>query len=238
MISINTGQYRWHEFPDLSALHEAALGAILDSAALAIQERGRFNLVLAGGETPRGVYNRLKSVPTDWSAWHIYFGDERCMPPTEFEWNFRMAGEAWLDHVAIPPNQIHAIPGGIRADKAADEYAQTLRGVGMFDLTLLGIGEDGHTASLFPGNDWGIAPDSPDTLAVFNSPKRPPQRVSLSAARLNRSRQIIFLVAGASKHKAVAKWRAGENIPARAIMCETGVDVLTESALLLPKHSE
>lgn len=238
MISINTDQYRWHEFPDLSALQEAALGAILDSAALAIQERRRFNLVLSGGETPRGVYNRLRSVPTDWSAWHIYFGDERCMPPTEFEWNFRMAGEAWLDHVAIPPNQIHAIPGGIRADKAADEYAQTLRGVGMFDLTLLGIGEDGHTASLFPGNDWGMAPDSPDTLAVFNSPKRPPQRVSLSAARLNRSRQIIFLVAGASKHKAVARWRAGENIPARAIMCETGVDVLLESALLLPLRTE
>jgi 6-phosphogluconolactonase len=238
MIPIITDKHRWHEFADLSALQEAALGAILDSAAMAIQERGRFNLVLAGGETPRGVYSRLRSVPTDWSAWHIYFGDERCMPPTESEWNFRMAGEAWLDHVAISPNQIHAIPGGIRADKAADAYAQTLRGIGMFDLTLLGLGEDGHTASLFPGNDWGTTPDSPDTLAVFNSPKRPPQRVSLSAARLSRSRQIIFLVAGASKHKAVARWRAGGNIPARAIMCETGVDVLVESALLLPLHSD
>ena len=71
MISINTDQYRWHEFPDLLALQEAALGAILDSAALAIQERERFNLVLSGGETPRGVYNRLRSVPTDWSAWHM-----------------------------------------------------------------------------------------------------------------------------------------------------------------------
>jgi 6-phosphogluconolactonase len=145
-----------------------------------------------------------------------------------------MAEEAWLSHVPIPPAQIHTIPNGPRADKAAEAYAQTLRGVGYFDLTLLGLGADGHTASLFPGNDWGMAPDSPDTLAVFNSPKRPPQRVSLSAARLNRSRRIIFLVSGESKHKAVARWRAGEKIPARAIMGENGVDILVESTLLLP----
>jgi 6-phosphogluconolactonase len=234
MSTVNSEKYRWHSFDDLSALQEAALGAILDGASMAIQERGRFNLVLAGGETPRGIYQRLRSVPTDWTAWHIYFGDERCMPPTVEELNSRMAGEAWLDHVPIPSNQVHVIPGEIRADKAADEYALALQGVDMFDLTLLGLGEDGHTASLFPGNEWGTAPDSPDTLAIFNSPKRPPQRVSLSAARLSRSRQIIVLVTGASKHKAVARWRAGENIPARAIMGETGVDVLVESALLLP----
>ena len=234
MSTVNSEKYRWHSFADLPALQEAALGAILDAASMAIQERGRFNLVLAGGETPRGIYQRLRSAPTDWTAWQIYFGDERCMPPTVEELNSRMAGEAWLDHVSIPPSQVHIIPSEIRADKAADEYAQALRGVDRFDLTLLGLGEDGHTASLFPGNEWGTASDSPDTLAIFNSPKRPPQRVSLSAARLSRSRQIIFLVSGASKRKAVARWRAGENIPARAIMGETGVDVLVESALLPP----
>lgn len=232
MSAADPRQYRWHEYPDAAALQDAAVGAILDSALYSIQERGHFNIVLAGGETPRPIYERLKEAPTDWSLWHIYFSDERCMPPTEEELNARMAGEAWLDHVPIPPGQIHAIPRGPRADKAAAEYAQTLRGVGLFDLTLLGLGKDGHTASLFPGNDWGIAPDSPDTLAVFNSPIRSPQRVSLSAARLNRSREIIFLVSGESKHKAVARWRAGENIPARAIMCENGVDVLVESSLL------
>lgn len=234
MESPNLGQYRWHEFPNLTALQDAAVAAILDSAALAIKERGHFNLVLAGGESPREIYRRLRNAPTDWSLWHIYYGDERCMPPTQEELNSHMAEEAWLNHVSIPPTQIHAIPNGPRADKAADAYAQTLRGVGIFDLTLLGIGEDGHTASLFPGNDWGITPDSPDTLAIFNSPKRPPQRVSLSAARLNRSHRIIFLVSGESKHKAVARWRTGENIPARAIMGENGVDVFVESALLLP----
>ncbi len=231
MSATEPRQCRWHEYPDKAALQDAAVSAILDSSALSIRERGHFNLVLAGGETPREIYQRLRATPTDWSLWHIYFGDERSMPPTEAELNSHMAGEAWLDHVPIPPTQIHIIPSELRADKAAQEYAQTLRGVDLFDLTLLGLGKDGHTASLFPGNEWGVAPDSPDTLAVFNSPIRPPQRISLSAARLNRSRQIIFLVSGESKHKAVARWRAGENIPARAIMGENGVDVLVESAL-------
>jgi 6-phosphogluconolactonase len=226
------GQYRWHSAADRSALEEAALGIILDSAAASIRDRGRFNIVLAGGETPRGVYERMVEVPTDWSAWHIYFGDERCMPPTEPELNSYMAKEAWLDHVPIPEGQVHIIPGGIRADKAAAEYAQLLAGVDLFDLTLLGLGEDGHTASLFPGNPWGMAADSPDVLPVFNSPKRPPQRVSLSAARLSRSRRVLFLVNGESKRKAVMAWRAGNAIPARAIMPEAGVDVLVQSSLL------
>ncbi len=102
----------------------------------------------------------------------------------------------------------------------------------MFDLTLLGLGEDGHTASLFPGREWGTEPDSPDALAVLDAPKPPAQRVSLSAARLSRSRQVIFLVSGESKRDALARWRASENIPARAIAPEKGVDVLVESALL------
>jgi 6-phosphogluconolactonase len=234
MSAADLKECRWHQYADKAALQDAAVSAILDSAAFSIRERGHFNLVLSGGETPREIYQRLSSAPTDWSLWHIYFGDERCVPPTEAELNSYMAGEAWLNHVPIPPSQVHVIPSEPRADKAAQRYAQTLRSVGLFDLTLLGLGKDGHTASLFPRNEWGLAPDSPDTLAVFNSPIRPPQRVSLSANRLNRSRQIIFLVSGESKHQAVARWRAGENIPARAIMGENGVDVLVESALLAP----
>lgn len=229
-------QCRWHEFSDISSLENAVVGAILDSAAASIEERGRFNLVLAGGESPREIYMKLREAPTDWSLWHIYFGDERCMPPTKEELNSQMAEEAWLNHVPIPPTQVHAIPNDLRADKAADAYAQTLRGVGTFDLTLLGLGKDGHTASLFPGNDWGLGSNAPDTLAIFNSPKRPPQRVSLSAARLNRSRQVIFLVGDESKHEAVTRWRAGEDIPARAITGETGVDIMVESSLLSPRR--
>jgi 6-phosphogluconolactonase len=225
---------RWHAIADELLLQQVAIETILVSAAQAIHKRGQFHLVLAGGNTPRGIYRGLCSAHTDWSAWHIYFGDERCVPPTDPARNSHMAAEAWLGHVPIPALQVHVIPGELGAIEAARNYAETLRSVGDFDLVLLGLGEDGHTASLFPGHEWGTVPGSPDTLAVFDAPKPPPQRVSLSAARLSRARQVIFLVSGESKHRAVAEWRVGKDIPARAIMSAAGVDVLVESALLVP----
>lgn len=227
-------QCRWHALADGLALQQAAIETILASSAQAIHKRGQFHLVLAGGNTPRGIYHRLRTAETDWAVWHIYFGDERCLPPDDPARNSRMAAEVWLDSVPVPPFQLHAIPAELGAVRAASMYAETLRSVGDFDLVLLGLGEDGHTASLFPEHEWGTAPDSPDTLAVFDAPKFPQQRVSLSAARLSRARQVIFLVSGESKHRAMAEWRAGKNIPARAIMPAAGVDVLVESALLLP----
>ncbi|SCX88721.1 6-phosphogluconolactonase [Nitrosospira sp. Nsp13] len=232
--STHSEQCRWHPIADMPELQNVALNMILDSAAAAIRTRGQFHFVLAGGDTPRAIYKQLRAAHTDWTAWYVYFGDERCVSPTDPRRNSVMAGEAWLDYVEIPADQLYTIPGELGADLAACEYAQTLNTVGIFDLTLLGLGEDGHTASLFPGHEWGTEPDSPDTLAVLNAPKPPPQRVSLSAARLSRSRQVIFLVGGESKRDAVARWRAGENIPPRAIAPEKGVDVLVESALLKP----
>jgi 6-phosphogluconolactonase len=221
----------------MPALHQAAIEAILAGAARAIGARGRFLLVLAGGNTPRGIYRALRAAHADWSAWHIYFGDERCLPPDDAARNSRMAAEAWLDSVPIAPARLHVIPAQRGALQAARMYADTLRGVGDFDLVLLGLGEDGHTASLFPGHEWATAPGAPDTLAVFDAPKPPPQRVSMSAARLSRARQVIFLVCGESKRGAVAAWRAAKDIPARSILPAAGVDVLVESALLLPLAS-
>jgi 6-phosphogluconolactonase len=176
----------------------------------------------------------LRTVDAEWSRWHVYFGDERCLPAHDAERNSRMAGDAWLDHVPIPKNQVHAIAAERGPDAAAFAYASALRAVGDFDLVLLGIGEDGHTASLFPGHDWGSAPDSGDTLAIFDAPKPPPQRVSLSAARLSRARAVLFLIAGESKRSAVERWRAGEHLPPGAIRPAGGVDVLVESTLLRP----
>jgi 6-phosphogluconolactonase len=225
---------RWHAVSDERALQQAAFDTILASAAQAIRERGQFHLVLAGGNTPRRAYRKLREAPADWPAWHIYFGDERCLAVNDPARNSLMAGEAWLDHVAIPTPQRHLIPAELGPTQAAEAYAEILRSVGNFDLVLLGLGEDGHTASLFPDHEWGTAPGSPDTLAVFDAPKPPPQRVSLSAARLSRARQVIFLVSGESKHRAVAEWRACKGIPARAIMLAGGVDVLVESSLLAP----
>ena len=225
---------RWHALSDERALRRAALEIIFAGAAQAIRARGRFHFVLAGGNTPRKIYRGITAARTDWSAWHVYYGDERCLPPSDPARNSRMAAEAWLDRVPIPSSQLHTIPAELGALEAARMYAATLRTVGEFDLVLLGLGEDGHTASLFPGREWGTAPDAPDTLAVLDAPRPPPQRVSLSAARLSRSRQVLFLVGGERKRKALAEWRAGKDIPARAIRPAAGVDVLVESALLEP----
>jgi 6-phosphogluconolactonase len=225
---------RWHTVANAQALQQIAIETILASAAGAIQERSQFHIVLAGGNTPREIYHGLSTAETNWSAWHIYFGDERCLPPLDPARNSRMAQEVWLNNVPIPALQLHVIAGELGANEAARQYAAMLRAVGDFDLVLLGLGEDGYTASLFPGHDWGTAPGAPDTLAVFDAPKPSPQRVSLSAARLSRARQVIFLVSGESKHRAMEAWRAGEEIPARAIRPAAGVDVLVESALLRP----
>jgi len=223
---------RWYAMGDRMAVQEAALGQILVAAEAAIGARGRFDLVLAGGETPRAVYRHLRLATADWARWHIYFGDERCLPAADPGRNSRMAREAWLDHVAIPAAQIHIIPAELGAAPAAEAYATTLQSVGDFDLVLLGLGADGHTASLFPGRDSGAAPGGADVLAIHDAPKAPPERVSLSAARLGRARQVLFLVAGDAKHSALAAWRIGNAIPACHIAPALGVDVLFETSLL------
>ncbi len=223
---------RWHGVADGAALRDAAYQRILAGAARAFKRRGEFLIVLAGGDTPRGIYRMLRNLDTDWLRWQVYFGDERCLQADDAGRNSRMAGDAWLNHVPIPQDRIHAIPAELGATAAARAYTEILRGVGNFDLVLLGLGEDGHTASLFPGHDWGLGPGSVDALAVFDAPKPPPDRVSLSAARLSRTHELLFIVEGEAKRDAVTQWRARADIPARAIHPEAGVDVLVESALL------
>jgi 6-phosphogluconolactonase len=125
---------------------------------------------------------------------------------------------------------VRPIPAESGAREAAVLYARELRSIDAFDLVLLGLGEDGHTASLFPGHNWGAHTDSPDVLAVFKAPKPPPERVSLSAQRLSRARHVLFLVEGAGKRDAIAVWKGGDAIPAASIAPEPGVDVLLDTA--------
>ena len=232
--AVDAQRVRWHAVADIDALQQVAFERIVNAAQRAIAARGRFLIVLSGGNTPRGVYQMLRAADTDWSCWQIYFGDERCVAADDAERNSMMAAGTWLDHVPIADNQVHAIPAERGAQQAAQDYSDTLTGVGEFDLVLLGLGEDGHTASLFPDHQWGVAMDSPDALAILDAPKPPPQRVSLSAARLSRAREVLFLVEGESKRGALAQWRANTNIPACAIRPLSGVDVLLTSSLLVP----
>ncbi|ACT50342.1 6-phosphogluconolactonase [Methylovorus glucosotrophus] len=213
---------RWHTFTSQQAINEATLQRILALAEEAIAARGAFTIVLAGGNTPKQVYELLRHAKADWSKWHVYHNDDRCLPADHPERNSLMARQAWLDHVAIPADQIHDIPAERGPVEGAAAYAKTLQGLGEFDLVLLGLGEDGHTASLFPGHTWD---DSVDAFPVYNSPKPPAERVSISARRLSHTRAVIFLVTGAGKQEAVNNWRSGVAIPATVIKPANGVDV-------------
>lgn len=227
---------RWVGFVDAAALQAAAVATIADAAETALRTRGRFDIVLAGGTTPKAIYAACRKLATDWSRWHCYFGDERCLPVDDPERNSVMAHAAWLDHVPIPAAQIHAIPAELGATSGAVAYARTLSGIGSFDFVLLGLGEDGHTASLFPGHAWGEANDAADALAVFNAPKPPPERVSMSAARLSRARRVVFVVTGEGKRDAVNAWRAGATLPAGAISADNAIEIFCEQALIAPSH--
>lgn len=224
--------YRWHRYSTTAELEAAAVRAIRLAAHLAISQRSEFHIVLSGGNTPRRIYETLRSADTNWSAWHVYFGDERCLPADHAERNSRMAEQAWLNQVDIPAAQIHVIEAERGAELAAQRYAQIVDRIEQFDLVLLGLGEDGHTASLFPHHDPGNTPDAPATLAVHDAPKPPPERVSLSAYRLGAARQVMFMVTGEAKRQAVHDWRNGIDIPAAAIKPAGGVDVYLEAGLL------
>lgn len=227
---------RWLRVADAEKLQHLAAWHIFTTAARAIEQRGRFLIVLAGGSTPQGTYRLLREAVTDWSCWHVYFGDERCLPIESADRNSRLVLDNWLNEVPIPASNVHIIPAALGAKAAAMAYSATLQGVGYFDLVLLGLGEDGHVAGLFPGHDLGSDAQSPDVLAVFDAPKRPPERVSLSARRLSYTREVLMMVAGESKRNAVLQLRTGGDIPAQQICRDAVMDVLVES-MLLPEEN-
>lgn len=220
---------RWRIFDTAEDLQAAATSEVLQSANAAIASRDRFLIVLAGGTTPREIYQRLRGGDTDWSKWHVYYGDERCLPVGHADRNSHMAEESLLQHVPIPASQIHTMPAELGPEEGAQSYSQILADVGEFDCVLLGMGEDAHTASLFPGLAWESASHAP-AIPVFDAPKPPPERISLTASRLSGTRQVIFLVTGAGKRDAVKKWREGVAAPVAAINPVVGVDVYMDSA--------
>jgi 6-phosphogluconolactonase len=225
---------RWHEFDSQASFEQAAIRFILESAEHAIAARGVFHIVLAGGNTPRNIYRTLRSAVTKWPAWHVYFGDERCLPAGSPDRNSSIAGAEWLDHVEIPSRQIHIIPAELGAESAAVLYALELEDVDSFDLVLLGLGEDGHTASLFPGGAWEHAQLLPTVIAVHDAPKPPPQRVTLSPERLSHAARVMYLVSGNEKRQAVTNWRTRAAIPASRIRPPAGVDIFLCTAGDIP----
>lgn len=202
-------------YDDLDDLGFAVAQRIAESAAQAIAARGVFHLALAGGETPRRCYEKLRSLAIDWAHVQIYFGDERCLPRGDARRNDAMVCDTLLEHVPILQANVHPIQTELGVHAAAALYAVMLAQVATLDMVLLGVGEDGHTASLFPGNP--ATESTAVVVPVFNSPKPPAERVSLGMNTLNMARQKIFLVAGAAKRSALEQMLNGALLPAARV---------------------
>lgn len=230
--------------PDAAALAAALAQRFRDAARRAVRERGAFTVALAGGSTPEAAYALLATqggIP--WRAVHVFWGDERAVPPDHPDSNYRMAWRALLAHVPVPAAQVHRMRGEAEdLEEAAREYEAVLRGAfglpagGLpprLDLILLGMGAEGHTASLFPGSpalgarEWVAAPFVPALRA---------RRLTLTPAVINRAAEVVFAVAGVQKAEALRAVLLGprcpERYPAQAVAPVGGrVEWLVEQAL-------
>ena len=214
--------------PDATAVARAAAEYVLQCAAEAIASRGRFSVALAGGRTPIAAYRLLASERIDAAHWHVFFGDERCLPPDDPERNSFAAHRAWLEASGIPSGQIHAMPAEQGPETAAADYARVVAAEQPFDLVLLGMGEDGHVASLFPGQEH---PGDSLVVPVHGAPKPPPDRVSLNYRTLCTARRLLLLVTGAGKREALTAWERGADLPvARVAACGSMTLMLDQEA--------
>jgi 6-phosphogluconolactonase len=191
--------------PDAQALAERALARVVRLAKTAIQTHDQFMVALAGGSTPRGLYSLLVQERLDWGRIHFFWGDERCVPPDNIDSNYRMASDAMLNQLQVSSGNIHRIHGELPAEYAAKEYETELGfffndNLPHFDLVLLGLGTDGHTASLFPGTP--AIQDEVHWVAPVSHHVPPPplvDRVTLTPSVINSAANILFLVSGADK---------------------------------------
>ena len=218
---------------DLADLSRRAAEAMVGTINEAVQTRGMCSLVLSGGSTPRALYRLLASpyrAEIPWAHVQVFWGDERYVPPEDSRSNYRMAKEALLDDVPCPPANIHPMPTRFpSADAAARDYEQTLRSHFVeewprFDIVLLGLGDDGHTASIFPGS-LALAERTRWVVAA-QAPVGPHVRLTLTLPALTRACAVFVLVAGATKAEALrhvlegagdaaAAPKAGESLPRR-----------------------
>jgi 6-phosphogluconolactonase len=222
MISSDSPKLEIKVVPDAKGVAAEAAERLTAAAERAIAERGRFSIALSGGSTPKALYALLTAEPyrsrIDWSKVHVLFGDERAVPPDHKDSNFKMAEEALLSKVPIPKGQVYRMKGelGDKADQAAKEYGQMLKekfGDGGIDLILLGMGDDGHTASLFP-NTEALRETKHRCVANF-VPKLKTWRITLSAPFINQSKRVLILLAGAEKAQRLQEVLEGPRDPDR-----------------------
>ena len=220
---------QWAEFDSAQAVAEAAADAIQQQAEEAIQLRGEFKLVLAGGTSPKACYQILASRSLDWDHWKLFYGDERCLPVNDPERNHQLVSSTGL---ADRVKQHYVIPAELGPVKGAESYRRIILDQLPFDTVLLGIGEDGHTASLFPGLEWQCDEASDSVIPVYNAPKPPPERISLSCATLQNCQQLLVLVTGESKRNTVHQWLEGADLPVSRVAKLDRARVLIEANLM------
>ena len=202
--------------PGPAELAEAAAAWTADHIRSAIAERGACYWALAGGETPRGCYERLAQPPyregLHWRSVFVYWSDERQVPLDDPSSNYAMAKTALLDHVPIPPNQVFPLVGD--PTPALRRVPPDAAGRPRFDVIHLGLGDDGHTASLFPGSP-ALQENRVLVAVVHNAPKPPPERLSFTLPVINAARAVLFMVQGASKREALVRVRRRDpSVPA------------------------
>ena len=203
---------RMRVFPDAEAVAHYAADAIAGRIGDARRDRCDLHIALAGGTTPRRAYELLARIEGSWKHVHLWLGDERCVPADDPESNARMVRESLYANARAGPPQLHEVPSPAIPEDAAWRYGLEIHsrvpGV-VFDIVLLGMGPDGHTASLFPGHpvlDVREAPVAP----VRGAPKPPPERVTLTLPVLRRARFTLLLATGAEKREALARALAGD----------------------------
>ncbi len=219
-------------YADKDALATAAAELFVESAREAIAAHGRFSVGLSGGSTPKALHNLLASAPyreqVDWANVHVYFGDERTVAPDHADSNYGMARDALLEYVPIPESQIHRMRGEIEPAEASKEYGRMLKatfgdGPG-YDLLFLGMGDDGHTLSLFPGTE-ALHEDHHRVRANF-VPKLDTWRITITAPFANSARKVAFLVAGQHKATVLNRVLSGprdvETLPSQLIAPASG----------------
>jgi 6-phosphogluconolactonase len=191
---------RLNVFANPNEVAIASARALAGSLSTIVAAKGRCRLALAGGSTPRATYERLAAPDIggsiDWGSIDVFFGDERMVPPEDVASNYRMARESLLERVPIPSENVHRIPGEVGAAEAARRYVAEL-GADPLDVVLLGMGDDGHVASLFPGSRALETPYAP--ALPSEAPVPPHSRVTLSLPVINAASEVLFIVTGPGK---------------------------------------
>ncbi|HVP53242.1 MAG TPA: 6-phosphogluconolactonase [Terriglobales bacterium] len=209
-----------------TALGRRAAECFVQAAEAAVQDAGTFSVALSGGSTPELMYQQLagpefrERVP--WAQGEYFWSDERCVPPQHPQSNYGLAQRALLSQVPIPRHRIHRMPGELDPERAAGEYEQELRGIfrvappdlPRFDLVLLGMGDDGHTASLFPGS--AALDESTRWVAANYVKKFNAHRLTLTFPVINAARNVVFLVSGGGKAPALRQVMRGGGAPVPA----------------------